>query len=317
MGTHEPEGPAHEPAPSLWPLGFAIGIACVLVGLVVSWPAAAVGAALTVLFGFLWVRDVTRGGEVLEPPTAAPAPTVAPDAAPIPAHRGADAMPPTEPEELERRFPRSKFLEGATLGLGAAIGGLVTVPALGFAVAPAFLGQEKEDVDLGPVEDFPEGDFVVATFLADPDAGEVSRRTAYVRNNGNASFTIVSNRCVHLGCPVQPQGLMLENQKKQVRSKGTTIAELTPLTGTTGFGCPCHGGAYDPEGNRTAGPPVRALDRYRYAIRDGRLILLDTYSVSNVVGDGADARIKRYKLADPGVHLDGPEAWLYPVEVPD
>ena len=35
-----------------------------------------------------------------------------------------------------------------------------------------------------------------------------------------------------------------------------------------GFGCPCHGGAYDTEGNRTAGPPVRSLDRF--AVLDRR-----------------------------------------------
>ena len=29
----------HLPTPSLWPIGFAIGVACILVGLVVSVPA--------------------------------------------------------------------------------------------------------------------------------------------------------------------------------------------------------------------------------------------------------------------------------------
>ena len=39
------------PAPSLWPIGFAIGIACVLVGLVVSWWRSSSGGALAVVFG--------------------------------------------------------------------------------------------------------------------------------------------------------------------------------------------------------------------------------------------------------------------------
>ena len=48
-------------------------------------------------------------------------------------------------------------------------------------------------------------------FTSDPEQGQVSNRTAFVRNNGLAdgrppSFTIVSNRCVHLGCPTQPGG---------------------------------------------------------------------------------------------------------------
>ena len=46
------------PTPSLWPIGFAIGIACVLVGLVVSIPVLVVGALIALVFGFLWVRDL-------------------------------------------------------------------------------------------------------------------------------------------------------------------------------------------------------------------------------------------------------------------
>src|SRR6266540_2445094 len=40
------------PGPSLWPVGFAIGIACLLVGLIVSWIVAAVGAGLALVFAF-------------------------------------------------------------------------------------------------------------------------------------------------------------------------------------------------------------------------------------------------------------------------
>ncbi|MDQ5820534.1 MAG: Rieske 2Fe-2S domain-containing protein [Actinomycetota bacterium] len=228
-------------------------------------------------------------------------------------------MPEPEGDELDR-FPRSKFLEGATLGLGAAIGGLVTVPALGFAVAPAFLNQKTHNVNLGPIGDFNDGEFVVATFLVDPEAGEVSRRTAYVRNNGllqnQPSFTILSNRCVHLGCPVQPNGPVFQDREKVQRLKDGIEVRLIPTLPAGGFGCPCHGGQYDTEGNRTAGPPVRALDRYEYSIRDGRLWLGKTYSVGDVKGEGANARIAKYPLAGPGEHVDGLEKWLYPVDPP-
>ena len=93
--------------------------------------------------------------------------------------------------------------------------------------------------------------------------------------------------------------------------------QLIPTLPAGGFGCPCHGGSYDSEGNRTAGPPVRALDRYDFAIRNGRLVLLDTYSVSDVDGSGAGAKIKRYDPADPGVHVDGLQSWLYPIQAPE
>jgi Rieske Fe-S protein len=307
----------HLPGPSLWPIGFAIGVACVLVGLIVSWPAVAVGAAIAVVCAALWVRDSARGYATPvehEPERRAPAAGAAP-----PADEVGTAMPVMEDAEIER-FPRSVFLEGTTLGLGALIGGIVTVPAVGFMVAPAFVKQHPKNVDLGPLSAFPEGQFVVATFFRDPSQGEVSRRTAYIRNNGIAngqpSFTIISNRCAHLGCPVQPNGPLFDNKKKVEQIKGGGQVTIIPTIPAGGFGCPCHGGQYDQEGNRTAGPPVRALDRYDFEIRNGNLVLLGTYSVSHVDGTGAAAKIRRYTLTGPGQHVDGPEWLLYPWQPP-
>ena len=256
------------PPPSLWPVGFAVGIVCLLVGLVVSWPVAAVGAALALVFGFLWARDVATGGHG-QP--VAPLDEAAPDT---------PAMAEPAPGE---RFPRNKFLEGATLGLGAVIGGIVTLPAVGFALLPAFVKQGAHEVDLGPLDSFPEGKYVVATFMRDPAQGEITRRTAFIRNNGlldgKPSFTCISNRCAHLGCPVQTGGPLFENQKKVEKTANGEIT-LIPALPAAGFICPCHGGAYDQEGNRTAGPPVRGLDRYEFLIRSGRLVLGNTYSVA-------------------------------------
>ena len=301
------------PPPSLWPVGFAVGIVCLLVGLVVSWPAAAVGAGLALVFGFLWAREVaTSRAQVAGPPPAEPSP----DAPAVPAHLGEAAMPQPEPGE---RFPRSKFLEGATLGLGGVIGVVVTVPAVGFAVLPGFLKQKKHEVDLGPLTDFEENKWKVVTFLQDPSEGEISRRTAYIRNNGllngTPSFTVISNRCAHLGCPVQPGGPLFTKEEKTVKTANGEV-QVTPMLPAAGFICPCHGGSYDQEGNRIAGPPVRGLDRYEFSIVNGRLILGNTFSVAHVDGSGKNARIKRYELSGPGQHVDGPEAWLYPLQPP-
>ena len=292
----------HLPPPTLWPIGFAAGIACILAGLVLSWLVAAVGAAIAVGFGFLWIRDVTQ-------PVRAPAPAVEPEARPP----RAMAAPPVEDEVAA--YPRSTFLSAATLGLGGVIGGIITVPVLGFAVLPSFTNQHDQDVDLGPIENFPESEFVIATYLEDPKVGEVTRRTMYIRNNGQLegkpSFTALYSRCAHLGCPVQPNGPIEEDKKK---TYGDHV-DLIPVL-AVGFGCPCHGGQYDTEGNRKSGPPVRALDRAEFSIRNGNLFLGTFYSVAHVEGTGARARIKRYGRAVPGVHVDGPEAWLYPIEVP-
>ena len=314
LSSHDNETP-HVPPPSLWPIGFAVGIACILTGLVVSWPVAAVGAVLAVVFGFLWIRDVTSGvresAPEVEPEQRAVRDTGAPPA-------GTEPMPVASDEEAGA-YPRSVFLSAATLGLGAVIGGVITVPVLGFAVLPSFTNQNEPDVDLGPLENFPEGEFVIATYLEQPEIGEVSRRTMFVRNNGMAdapdgptpSFTILFSRCVHLGCPVQPNGPIDDEAKKEVGEHVT----LTPAQ-PSGFGCPCHGGQYDTEGNRTAGPPVRALDRAEFSIREGNLWLGDYYSVGEVEGTGSRARMVKYGHTSPGVHVDGISAWMYPIEVP-
>ena len=131
------------------------------------------------------------------------------------------AITPAEDEGPEE-YPRSTFLSVATLGLGALIGGLITLPVLGFAVLPSFTNTSRaSEVELGPIDDFPEGEFVIATFLEDPEVGEVTRRTMYIRNNGRnnddvPSFTMLYSRCAHLGCPVQPNGLIVEDEQKTI-----------------------------------------------------------------------------------------------------
>src|SRR5437763_11702356 len=105
---HEP----HLPPPTLWPIGFAIGIAVVLVGLIVD-PVliSSIGGAIAIVFGFLWARAATaelRGTPVVVEAethelrgagTGQTGPSVT---------AGEAAMAPPAPGE---RFPRNKFLE--------------------------------------------------------------------------------------------------------------------------------------------------------------------------------------------------------------
>jgi Rieske Fe-S protein len=295
----------HVPGPSLWPVGFAVGIVVLLVGLIVSWAIVILGAVIALVFGFLWVRDLTAGTALAE------APAVEPESA---ATRQVEKAT-LPPESAVHEYSRSRFLELSTLGVGGVIGGIVAAPAIGFMVAPAFLKQGVKDHDIGPISDFPQDKFVVATWTSDPSQGAVSRRTAFVRNNGDLngqpSFTIISNHCAHLGCPVQPNGPLNDNGTK-------TFADVTliPTISIAGFGCPCHGGQYDTEGNRTAGPPVRALDRYSFSIRNGRLFLGRPFSVSHVDGTGAGAKIYKVAFSFPGEHVNDAESWLYPVQPP-
>jgi nitrite reductase/ring-hydroxylating ferredoxin subunit len=63
---------------------------------------------------------------------------------------------------------------------------------------------------------------------------------------------------MHLGCPV--------------------------LATPQGFACPCHGGQYDTRGVRTAGPPIRPLDRFQWEIQKGVLVITHRWSVDYVNG---------------------------------
>ena len=320
MDPNGPERTPHVPPPTLWPVGFAVGIAILLTGLIVGWPIVVLGAVLLLGFGFLWVRDLTadmRDEDVdeIEPERRGEgAPAHGIGAAPAVADEA--ALPVAAEDEVDR----GTFLAAATLGLGAVIGGIVTVPALGLMTIPPFVDQGFKESDLGPVDDFPEGQWRIATFMENPDEGEVTRHTAFVRNNGELdgvpSFTLIANNCAHLGCPVQPSGPIQEEQKKTIETS-TTQVDLIPTDPAGGFACPCHGGAYDSEGNRTSGPPVRSLDRYTFAVRGGNLFITGRFSVGNVEGSGKDAVITKYQQMPPGVHVDGVEALLYPIAPPN
>jgi Rieske Fe-S protein len=317
----------HLPPPTLWPIGFAIGVVVVLVGLVINPELiSSIGGAIAIVFGFLWARDATaelRGQPIVVEPERRETREAGEGMTAPPADQQGVALPHVP----ETAVTRSRFLEGATLGLGGVIGGVITVPVAGFALLPGFLSQKQHKVDLGPLEKFTQGQWYVATFVVDPTQGEVSRRTAFIRNNGPVadpktkksvpSFSIISNHCVHLGCPVQangPTGEILGMPTVIEHTKNGRV-KLDPVV-PAGYGCPCHGGQYDVEGNRVAGPPVRALDRYGFEVDNGRLILLSIYSVSHVVGTGAQAKIHKYKDAGPGEHVDGPEQWFYPLNPP-
>jgi len=278
------------------PISFAVGVAVLLIGLIVSPEVIApIGGAISVLAGFGWVR----GGRTAERPM-----------------RTEDTRAQVAPPDDER-YPRSRFLGRATLGLGGVVAAGVALPAAGLAILPSFVGQRRRPVDLGPIGAFPEGRFVIATFLADPRMGEASRRAAYVRNNGSLnglpSFTTMSSRCTHVGCPTQPNGPVFNQLHRAERTASGEVG-LVPAMPAGGFGCPCHGSQFDMEGNRTAGPAARALDRYEFSIRNGHLWLDRLFSVSHVEGTGASARIHRFRLRGAGEPVSGPESWLYPVD---
>ena len=168
---------------------------------------------------------------------------------------------------------RGQFLSLSTVGIGAVIGGVNGVPVTAYILAPVTDEAEFEPVFLGKVDGFPaDPSFkpTPATYVEDPQNPATSPGLAFVQNTGktntdwlaaDAMFVVFSNRCMHLGCPVAvAQGV--------------------------GFACPCHGGQYDKEGRRTAGPPIRPLDRFQWEIKNtDELWITQRWSVDFVNGN--------------------------------
>jgi menaquinol-cytochrome c reductase iron-sulfur subunit len=188
-----------------------------------------------------------------------------------------------DPGAARAALNRGKFLTGATVGLGGLMSAVIAAPALGFVLAPAFETDKSYDVDLGPTSLYPvdkSNPFHVVTFTRSPTGDpDIERRVAFIRNDGSDRFTAISNTCAHLGCPVR-------------------------AFGAAGFGCPCHGGQYDSEGRRIAGPPVRALNRYDTKVVKGHLILGTLYSIDN--------SLHKHQLKAPGQPVTGLLSFLYP-----
>jgi menaquinol-cytochrome c reductase iron-sulfur subunit len=190
---------------------------------------------------------------------------------------------------------RGEFLSLTTVGLGAVIGGVIGVPATAYLLAPVTKEVSFDPVFLGDVTKFKaEQQFspTAATYVEDPKNPQTSPGLAWVHYTGksnadwhaeDAMFVVFSNRCMHLGCPIA----------------------ATPQ----GFACPCHGGQYDFEGRRTAGPPVRPLNRYDTKVVNGHLILGELMAVTSVDQNGT---AHTEQLKGPGQPTEGILSFLYP-----
>jgi Rieske Fe-S protein len=189
-----------------------------------------------------------------------------------------------------RRQPtstRRSTLSTATVGVGAAIAGVIGTPVVAYMFAPVTEEATFRPVSLGPVGQFTsEQGFspTAATYVEDPTQPLLSSGLAYVHSTGgknydwlapDAAFVVFSNRCTHVGCPVQAS--------------------------RTGFACPCHGSQFGQRGERTAGPAIRPLDRFQWEVRsDDALWITQRWSVL-VDGD----RARYFPVKSPGQPLDG------------
>jgi Rieske Fe-S protein len=202
---------------------------------------------------------------------------------------GSHAHAYTAPQAPDSAVTRGQFLTLSSVGLGAMIGAVIGVPATAYVLAPVTKEATFKSVALGPVTKFTsETAFkpTAATYVEDPLEPNTSAGLAWVHYTGkknpgwlatDAMFVVFSNRCMHLGCPV--------------------------LATPQGFACPCHGGQYDTRGVRTAGPPIRPLDRFQWEIQKGILVITQRWSVDYING-----QLTYFPVKMPGqpVHTPGP-----------
>jgi menaquinol-cytochrome c reductase iron-sulfur subunit len=144
---------------------------------------------------------------------------------------------------------RRGALQGLILGGGAAFGCALAVPAAGFIAAPLRAAGAKGArwVKTIRFDSLKEGEPKKVAIVADlRDAWTLARDVdlgaAWLIRRGE-NVTAFSVVCPHLGCSVNAE--------------------------PSGFGCPCHTSAFDPEGKKVSGPSPRDMDPLSTKLEDG------------------------------------------------
>jgi menaquinol-cytochrome c reductase iron-sulfur subunit len=185
---------------------------------------------------------------------------------------------------------RRRFMNLTANGAGAIAAASFALPALGFAMGPLFSREPFQWQAIGPPADFDPQTYVTKVITLVDGIGEAGKSIAYVRQRDPSvdtepedqynRFIALSNRCMHLGCPVRF------------------------VQAAARFICPCHGGVYDFRGMVAGGPPVRPLDRFYTRLNNGLVEIGPRYSVNS--------ELHRFSPRDPGEPIDGIGQFLYP-----
>lgn len=131
-------------------------------------------------------------------------------------------------------------VSGITATLGVTIGR--------YSIAPAFSGSKTERwIDLGSIEEIPEGKLVKRGLMISQSAGWgefMTKRSVWIVRKRD-EFKVFSAVCPHLGCTVNNSG--------------------------ESFVCACHGSTWDMTGNKLAGPTPRNLDSLEHRVENNLL----------------------------------------------
>jgi len=163
-------------------------------------------------------------------------------------------MPPVEivPQKQTENPGRRSFLAGLLAAGGAAVGAILAVPLVRFALYPVLARTtEKSWSDVGKVDEFNNLTAPIQKLVTieqrDGWRKTIKQQPVYVTKDPQGALIVLSAVCTHLGCSVR----WVDAQNK--------------------FVCPCHGGMFSGDGKLLGGPPPRGLDQLETKIEDGLL----------------------------------------------
>ena len=143
---------------------------------------------------------------------------------------------------------RRKFLARMVWGVQAVIGAVLTGLMTWASVLPIFSGRGSDWVPLVDLEQLTDQHRPLALRFQQTQGWlteDKSEAVYALLQNGHP--VVFSSRCTHLGCSVHWK---------------SSISR---------FQCPCHGGAYDPDGEVVSGPPPLPLRRFHVELRDSKV----------------------------------------------
>jgi menaquinol-cytochrome c reductase iron-sulfur subunit len=143
---------------------------------------------------------------------------------------------------------RRTFLARITQFFSALIASMFALPVIAFIRGTTSI-QNNAFFPIGRTAEL-DGEITRVSFTRFIRDGWMTRSAqeyVWIRKKPNGTLIVFEPHCTHLGCAYA------WNQSTQH------------------FECPCHGGKFDKDGNRVAGPPPRPLDRYEMKIVDGQI----------------------------------------------
>jgi Rieske Fe-S protein len=150
---------------------------------------------------------------------------------------------------------RRGFFKTLTVIIGGAIGAVLAVPALGYALFPVrrktVQGGTGTPVPIAGIEEIPADRPQRFPVVADrqSDAWSAARRvplgSCWLRKLPDGNVLALTATCPHLGCSVD-----YDAEAKEYR-------------------CPCHTSAFDLDGKRKSGPAKRGMDSLEATVEEG------------------------------------------------